>query len=310
MKPNNVITDLLNANAGVLHGPSLIYPLLEHWAARLDFQLENRLLRSLVLKYALAERELAQLNDLKNRFLGIAAHDLRNPLSSTKILCELMLTEAAGTLTDDQREFITTIYEATEGMLLMVNDFLDLSAIESGKLQLRAKRDSLKRLTAEHIRRNRVLAERKGVELHESLAEVPDTMFDPNKIGQVIDNLINNAIKFSPVGSKIEVTLTVAGPVARLSVLDEGPGIDATGDPGTFSGAHTAKSTSTGETKSMGLGLAIARRIVTAHGGTLNQERRRGAGSVFSFTLPLADPGQERSEEDYIEKLKLLHEYF
>ena len=108
---------------------------LEYTAGVSDNDLKNQFLREMILKYSAAERKLVELNQLKNKFLGIAAHDLRNPITSIKGFSELLLNEDIGALTEEQKEFITIIYDTCHDMLTLLNDLLDISVIESGKLE-------------------------------------------------------------------------------------------------------------------------------------------------------------------------------
>ena len=159
----------------------LLTSLVDYWAKEKDYELKHELLMQLVLRYAALERELVALNQLKNKFLGLAAHDLRNPLVSIRGLAEIMLSDECQPLTEMQREFITTIHSASDGMLHLVNDILDMAAIESGKIQLQMRRDSLQCLIEERIRVNRVLAEQKRIDLKDELHEIPQLPFDRNR---------------------------------------------------------------------------------------------------------------------------------
>jgi two-component system sensor histidine kinase/response regulator len=137
------------------------------------------------------------------------------------------------------------------------------------------------------MRIHRVIAEEKEITLHEHLAEIADQRFDPYKIAQVIDNLISNAVKFSPHGSSIHVTVIEEDTVARVSVRDEGPGIPKEDMERIFGDFQRLRTKTTAGEKSTGLGLAIAKRIIDAHRGTLTVESEGLGGTTFSFTLSL-----------------------
>ena len=235
--------------------------------------------------------ELARLNDQKNQFLGIAAHDLRNPLDVILTYSRFLLDAAAPRLTREQVEFVHTIRSSSEFMLRLVNDLLDISRIEAGKLQLDLEPVDLAALLRRNAALNRVLAERKSIHLllFEE-AEVPPFALDASKIEQVLNNLIGNAIKFSPPGGLVEVRLARAGPEAVVSVADTGPGIPAAEREQLFRpfGKTSAKGTA-GE-KGAGLGLAIVQKIVLGHGGRIWVESEPGRGSTFYVALPLAPP--------------------
>lgn len=132
-----------------------------------------------------------------------------------------------GQVTDEQREFLSIINTASNDMLGLVNDLLDVSVIESGKLEFQLRKGPLKKLIDERVRVDRIVAERKNIKIHAELADIPDALFDPNRIAQAFDNLLGNAIKFSPQGSDIYVSLDIDADMARVGVRDEGPGIPA-----------------------------------------------------------------------------------
>lgn len=274
-----------------LDSSNALKALLEYAANEKDNDLKNRFLMEIVLKYSAAERKLVELNQLKNKFLGIAAHDLRNPISSISGFSELLLSEDMGPLTEEQNEFVGIIHDASQRMLALLNDLLDISMIESGKLELRVEQGSLKRLIEDQIHINRIIAEKKGIMLHARLSEIPDALFDANRITQVIDNLVGNAIKFSPSGSKIHITLAREENMAKVSVMDEGPGISSEDQTKLFGEFQRLSTQPTGGEKSTGLGLSIVKKIIEAHRGTVGVESRIGKGSTFSFTIPLG--GQE-----------------
>ncbi len=260
---------------------------LEYTAGVSDNDLKNQFLREMILKYSAAERKLVELNQLKNKFLGIAAHDLRNPITSIKGFSELLLNEDIGALTEEQKEFITIIYDTCHDMLTLLNDLLDISVIESGKLELRLKAGPLKQLIEERIRINEIIAGKKGIMIHARLSEVPEAIFDSDRIGQAVDNLVSNAIKFSSPGSKIIVILDRKGNAAKVSIQDEGPGISSEDQSRLFGEFQKLGNQPTGGEKSTGLGLAIVKKIIEAHGGSVGIESQIGKGSTFSFTIPL-----------------------
>ena len=238
-----------------------------------------------------SNKELLCLNNLKNKFLGIAAHDLRNPLTSIRGLSEILIGKAFGPLTAEQEEYLTIINTASDEMLSLVNDLLDVSVIESGKLELHTTSGSLKNALEERLKIIRVLAERKNILIKTNLDPVPDVVFDSNRISQVIDNLVSNAIKFSPSNSTINITLSKIGNSIRLSVKDEGPGIPAEERARLFGEFQRLSAQPTAGEKSTGLGLAIVKKIIDAHQGVLEVESEVGKGSIFSFTMPLERSG-------------------
>jgi two-component system, OmpR family, sensor kinase len=233
--------------------------------------------------------ELEQLNEQKNRLLGMAAHDLRSPLGIILTYAEFLETEAAAVLNDEQREFVTTIKDTSEFMLKMVTDLLDVTAIEAGQLRLDRRPTDVAQLIAHNVTLNRVLATKKDIAVEfDAPAPLPTLTIDAGKIEQVLNNLIGNAIKFSHRGTRVRITLTATTELATVAVQDQGQGIPAADLSKLFKPFSTLSVRSTDGEQSTGLGLAIVRRIVEGHGGRIWVDSEVGKGSTFSFTLPFA----------------------
>ncbi|HYG62199.1 MAG TPA: HAMP domain-containing sensor histidine kinase, partial [Thermoanaerobaculia bacterium] len=236
--------------------------------------------------------ELARLNDQKNQFLGMAAHDLRNPLEVILTYSEFLLDEGA-CLPPEQRELVRTIHGSSAFMLALVNDLLDISKIEAGRLELDLSRVDLGELTARNVALNQVLAAKKGTEIvFRQEGELPRMLLDTAKIEQVLNNLIGNAVKFSPPGSTVEVRLAHEGDGgAVLSIADQGEGLpihEADQMEKLFRPFERTRVRSTGGEKSTGLGLAIVKRIVTGHQGEIRVESEAGKGTTFHVLLPVS----------------------
>ena len=231
--------------------------------------------------------ELARLNEQKNQFLGIAAHDLRNPLDVILTYSQFVLDEARAALTPEQIEFVNTIRSSSEFMLNLVNDLLDTSKIEAGKLELELERVDLGEIVRRNVALNRTLAERKGITLALARSdELPAMRLDVSKIEQVLNNLIGNAVKFSPPGSRVEVRIEREDDGAVVSVRDEGEGIAAEELDNLFRFYEKGRTRATGGEKSTGLGLAIVKKIVAGHGGEIRVESEAGEGATFFVSLP------------------------
>lgn len=267
----------------------LLGTLIEYWARERDHKLSNQLLYELVSHYSASIKVLVDHNTLKNKFLRVAAHDLSGPLSAIKGLSDILLAEVFGPLTDSQREYITTINAASDGILTLVNELLDVSLIESGRLRLSMSKGSLETLLRERVQIQRAIASDKEIVLQEDYFNLPNQTFDHNKIAQAIDNILGNAIKYSPFNSRILIQLERRGDMARISVRDEGPGVSETDRKIIFDEFKKLGTRTTGGEKSTGLGLAIAKRIVEAHRGTIGVTSYVGLGSEFYFELPLED---------------------
>ena len=230
--------------------------------------------------------ELENLNQQKNQFLGMAAHDLRNPLSVIISYSEFLIDQVR----PEQAELITSIYRSSEFMLRLINNLLDVSAIESGQVRLDLQPIDLLDLIKRNLTLNRLLAERKQITLQLIAPDAARPMLaDAGKLEQVLNNLISNAIKFSYPHSTVEVVLTVEGEQVLLAVRDHGQGIPASELDKLFKPFSRTSVKSTGGERSTGLGLTITRKIVMEHGGDLWVESEVGQGSTFYIALPVSD---------------------
>ena len=252
--------------------------------ARIRTHLQSRLL---IERQKLLVDQLSKANAAKNRFLGMAAHDLRNPLASIRGLAEFLTDGTVGALTPDQQDLVSTIHSASQSMLDLVNELLDLATIEAGELKLLLEPHDLAALLEKSVFLNNIEAAKKGTKV--ALAkhrELVRPKIDSAKIRQVADNLISNAIKFSPPGSEITVEINVAADTCGFSVKDQGPGIPAAEQDKLFKDFGKLSVKPTAGEKSTGLGLAICRKIVDAHAGSIMAQNLPVRGCEFRVTLP------------------------
>jgi two-component system, OmpR family, sensor kinase len=241
--------------------------------------------------------ELAELNELKNHFLGVAAHDLRNPLANMLLLLEYLL-EDRDSFSERQYEYLSHINDTCEFLSDLVEELLDVSIIESGQVELNLDEADLVRLVGENLETNSLMADRKRIGLRfEPRLETAPVCIDRNKLEQVMNNIISNGVKFSHPDTEITVALRKSGSDFEIRVRDQGQGIRAEELPRLFHPFRKTGTTPTAGEKSTGLGLYIVKRIVEAHGGTIRVESEFGAGSTFTITLP-ASAGQETGEND------------
>jgi signal transduction histidine kinase len=290
MNPSGIVSEYFNKEyVKESHSTRLLTLLMNYWATEKDYEIKSQLLKKLIFKYAEAERKLTEANQMKNKLIGLVAHDLRNPLASIRGLSEILLDGAVGSLTGEQRDFLSTIHSASNTMLTLVNDILDVSTIESGKLELHIKKESLKRLIKERVNIIKVLSDQKGIAIRSRLTDISDVPFDRNRIAQVVDNLLGNAIKFSPHGKSVYIALSRNGSAATVKIRDEGVGISKEDMPRLFKEFQTLGVEPTGGEKCTGLGLAIAKKIIDEHRGTIEIKSNPGKGATFIFTLPLED---------------------
>lgn len=235
-----------------------------------------------------ANQKLVELNDLKNKFLGIASHDLRNPLASIRGYSKFLLDKGTEVKEETRKEFLTTIKNVSGNMLELIGNLLDISVIESGQLKLNPDRASMKKLAEEKIHLQQFLADRKNIRLHADLQDVPEFYFDVNRMGQVLDNLLSNAVKYSPQDKEVFVKLASQDGTVTLSVKDEGPGISPDEQGQLFQHFRKLSARPTGGESSSGLGLAIAQRIVEEHQGSIGVDSQLGHGATFFFSIPVS----------------------
>ena len=231
--------------------------------------------------------ELERLNAEKTRYLGIAAHDLRTPLAVIQNCTEFLLDDAAANLNREHLGFIHCIRDSSEFLLRLIDDLLDVSAIESGQLRLDVTPGNLDDVINRNLVLHRVLARKRGVSIRfDRPAEPVACVFDASKMIQVLDNLVGNAIKYSPDGGEILVRLRSGNGTALVMVRDRGPGIPHAEQTKLFQPFSRAQSPNLRRKHSTGLGLAIARRIVEGHRGRIWLESEPGEGAAFFVELP------------------------
>ncbi|MBF0132622.1 MAG: hybrid sensor histidine kinase/response regulator [Magnetococcales bacterium] len=234
----------------------------------------------------LKQRErLVELNRLKDKFLGMAAHDLRNPLNAICGLSDMLLNLK---LTEDERHrFITTILNVGDQMLTLVDDLLDVSVIESGAFEIHRHPGSLEELLPSRIELFRFAAEKKSIHFNVYLSEPCMVQLDEGRMSQVADNLISNAIKFSHAGTQVTIRTGHDETKTWFQVEDQGPGLSDVDQARLFGTFQKLSARPTGQEKSTGLGLAIVKKIVDAHHGEITVKSVVGEGSVFTVSIPI-----------------------
>jgi signal transduction histidine kinase len=240
----------------------------------------NNLTRTLHKKNA----QLAHLNSLKNQFLGMAAHDLRKPISVILSYSEFLFDEAQEQLDEEQVSFVKRIEGSALSMKRMVDDFLDVSVIEAGGFQLNVKRINPADILGKSLVLARIQAQKKGVELEVEIdPELPEIPLDGDKIEQAMSNLLGNAIEHSVPGKCVSVTLKEIDRHVNFSVRDRGTGMSAEVMKNLFTPFSGSGSVKTGGEKSTGLGLTITRKIIDAHKGEIIAESEEGTGTTFTI---------------------------
>jgi signal transduction histidine kinase len=252
-----------------------------------DLALVEELARraSLAVDNARLFHEAMQATRARDEMLGVVAHDLRNPLNTIFMGASLMLELIANSDSPLSKQ-AQMVHRAAVRMNRLIQDLLDVRRIDSGRMEIDAHPEAVSGLLNEAMDMMRPLATAASLELTSELdANLPDVVADSTRILQVLSNLVGNAVKFTPKSGRVRVRAVAAEGEVRFSVSDTGPGIPPEQLPHIFGrywqGAHADR-------RGIGLGLAIAKGIVEAHGGRIWVESQVGAGSDFIFTLPIA----------------------
>ena len=235
--------------------------------------------------------ELRRLQRIRTEFIDNLSHELRTPLTTVSLLAETLSREAdavGDALPPRMRDRIEKIEVETGHLVQMVSELLDLSRIESGSSLGPLEDVDLGRLATDAVERLRLFAERQDVILQVVVpAPVPTVRGDPERLGQVLINLVHNAVKFSPDGGAVTVTVRADGETVVVSVEDHGVGIPRAAQDRIFERFYKVdRARVRGETGGTGLGLAIARHVIEQHHGRIWVASDEGVGSTFSFALP------------------------
>lgn len=231
---------------------------------------------------------LHELDRLKSEFVLTASHELRTPLTSVSMAVDLLMESAAAKLTDKERELLEACHEDVQRLRALVNDLLDLSKIEAGKLDLAFERVEPGFLFDQALAVMKPQTDAKHIELQLEVPEaLPPVMIDPNKIVWVLVNLLANAVRHTPEGGHIRVKGERVGGQVHLAVSDDGEGVPYEIQSRIFDKFVQVKRD--GSVGGSGLGLAISKEVVRAHRGTIWLDSVPGQGSTFTFTIPVAD---------------------
>jgi signal transduction histidine kinase len=258
--------------------------LLKTFADQAVIAIENvRLFNELADK----SRQLEVASRHKSEFLANMSHELRTPLNAIIGFSEALTERMFGDLTDKQDEYLRDIYASGHHLLSLINDILDLSKIEAGRMELELTDFDLPHALLNALTLVRDRAARRGIALHQVVdGGLGPIRGDERKIKQVLLNLLSNALKFTPEGGRVEVRASVADGTAEISVADTGVGIAPEDQEAVFEEFRQV-GTAAKKVEGTGLGLALSRKFVELHGGRLWVKSQLGMGSTFTFTLPL-----------------------
>jgi signal transduction histidine kinase len=235
----------------------------------------------------LRNREIERADRLKSEFLASMSHELRTPLHTVIGFSELLAEELEGPLNEKQKRFVNHIHHDAIHLLELINDILDLSKIEAGRLELRAEPFDLVAVVEESLTSFRALARAKSIAIETDLPPNVALEADRLRFKQIVVNLLSNAVKFTPEGGRVRIAARLKDGAVIVSVADTGIGIAQEAHAAVFDEFYQIGETTKGVREGTGLGLAITKRLVEQHGGRIELESEPGKGSCFTFSVPL-----------------------
>jgi len=286
--------------------------IVQNWPQRRELQLYTAPVRSdgdylgrlYVFRDVTHEREVDRM---KTEFVSLVSHELRTPLTSIKGFTEMVLDGDAGEIDDEVREYLEIVFNNAERLVALVNDLLDISRIESGRISLKSEPVDLRQV----VETVTATMQHKLEEKHQALtvAITPDAAYvigDRDKLVQVLTNYVSNAYKYSPEGASIRIEITRQGDHARVAVIDTGYGISPEAQAKLFTKFYRVDNSLTRAVGGTGLGLSLVKQMVEMMGGEVGVQSQEGEGSTFYFTVPL----EKRTIDDRrksIEESSIVH---
>jgi signal transduction histidine kinase len=231
--------------------------------------------------------ELTNANKAKDEFLSVVSHELRTPLTSLNGFLSVVVDEEAGPINEQQKKFLNIAKQSAVRLNAMIADLLDVSRIESGRLQLEMKECSMYEILREVVERVKPAAHEKSLQIRlQANVMLPPVWGDQARLKQVLDNLVSNAVKFTERGGEIDLFAEEKGDFIQVSVRDTGPGLTQEEQEKVFDIFYQADTSNRRTAGGAGLGLAICRGIVVMHGGQLHVTSEKGKGATFTFIVP------------------------
>ena len=229
---------------------------------------------------------LRKLDRMRSDMLASITHELKTPINSVRGFLSLVLKGKAGTLGSDQRKYLAIAHRNTDRLIRLADDLLLIARAESGRLDLRLGEVELERVVRDSVESERLRAQEQDVVLEIYADSLPRIAGDGTRLAQLADNLVGNAIKFTPPGGRVEVRLERDDRRVRLVVADSGIGISEADQARIFDAFYRAVDVKEQPIPGTGLGLAISKAIVDGHGGRIEVESREGEGTTFTVRLP------------------------
>jgi len=233
-----------------------------------------------------SRHEAERANEIKTRFLAMISHELRTPLTSIKGFTTTLLAEDVTWEPDEQRDFIQTIQQEANRLQELIDHLLDLSRLEAGMLPIALEPHSLHEIIMDVMPQFQVMTQKHELYLRLP-ANLPPVFVDAKRIAQVLVNLVHNAATYTPDGTEIAISAGVRGGLMQVNVIDQGPGIPPAERKRVFQAFRRGFHEENGSEKGAGLGLAICKGLVEAHGGRIWIKKKTNPGTTVSFTIPL-----------------------
>ncbi len=270
--------------------PAILQVLMCNRAERAVRAAEERRIRERMADMQAANLELARANKAKSQFVSYISHELRTPMNAIVGLSELLAEESDGKLDDASRRLVGHIREGARDLMRLLNDMLDLSRIEAGRVELHREEMLAGEVITEVLELFEPLAALKGVRVDVNVEGDYRVYADRIRLKQILCNLLHNAVKFTPSGGRVWVEASKEGDSSStLSVCDSGPGVAAEEQGAIFEAFYQSKTTSESGQPGTGLGLAITKQLVEQHGGRIRVSSELGKGSRFVVVLPAID---------------------
>jgi len=246
-------------------------------------------LGTLIILHDIAREKL--IEQMKSEFVSVAAHQLRTPLSAIKWALRLLLDGDVGQTTEEQKDVLEKAYESNERMIDLINDLLNVSRIEEGRFLYKPISIDLEAVVQSVIDSYKEMIEKKKInfEFKKPGGKLPNVLLDAEKMSLAIQNLLDNAIKYTPEGGNVTVSLKQNDGEIEFSIKDTGVGIPKDQQDRIFTKFFRGANVMRLETEGSGLGLFITKNIIEAHGGKLWFESEEGKGTTFYFTIPVAN---------------------
>ena len=263
---------------------------LQQWGKKLERRVKQRTadLEQKSRELSKANVRLEELSQLKSHFLANMSHELRTPLNSILGFSEVLQDKMFGALNEKQEQYVNYVMESGQHLLSLINDILDLSKIEAGKIEIELAELRIGDLLKDSLTMVKEMALKHGIELGLKLEDdIPEIYADERKVKQIAFNLLSNAVKFTPDGGRVGIQAVKEQEDIRVTVWDTGIGIKEEDKGKLFKEFQQLDSGANKRYQGTGLGLALSKRLVEMHGGRIWVESEPGKGSRFSFTLPI-----------------------